>query len=76
MFTINSEIRKLITIKTADDKTEAEVLNKIHTQLVGNEDYINNNIILNDSSTRQDGTENEVRVYIFKESKTEPQITI
>ena len=51
-------------------------MEKIHEQLVGNQDYINSNIVLNDSSTRCDGTNNEVRVYIFDECKERPAINI
>ena len=51
-------------------------MEKIHEQLVGNQDYINSNIVLNDSSTRCDGTNNEVRVYIFDECKNRPVINI
>ena len=68
-------VKECITIKTEDGK-EFETMEKIHEQLVGNQDYIDSNIILNDSSTRRDGTKNEVRVYIFDECKNRPVIKI
>ena len=68
-------IKECITIKTEDGK-EFETMEKIHEQLVGNKDYIDSNIILNDSSTRYDGTKNEVRVYIFDECEKRPVIKI
>ena len=68
-------VKECITIKTEDGK-EFETMKKIHEQLVGNQDYVNSNIILNDSSTRCDGTKNEVRVYIFDECKERPAINI
>lgn len=69
-------LRRLIIIRTATDEEEFRVMDKIHDQLVGNEDYIECRIILNDSSTRRDGTENEVHVYIYDDSETDPEIKI
>ena len=68
-------VKECIIIKTEDWK-EFKKKEKIHEQLVGNQDYINSNIVLNDSSTRCDGTNNEVRVYIFDECKERPAINI
>ena len=68
-------VQECIIIKTEDGK-EFETMEKIHEQLVGNKDYIDSNIILNDSLTRCDGTKNEVRVYIFDECKKRPAIKI
>ena len=68
-------MKECIIIKTEEGR-EFETMEKIHEQLVGNKDYINSNIILNDSSTRCDGTKNEVRVYIFDECKKRPVIKI
>ena len=68
-------VKECIIIKTENGK-EFETMEKIHEQLVGNQDYINSNIVLNDSSTRRDGTKNEVRVYIFDECKNRPVIKI
>ena len=68
-------VKECIVIKTEDGK-EFETMEKIHEQLVGNQDYINSNIVLNDSSNRCDGTKNEVRVYIFDECKERPVIKI
>lgn len=68
-------VQECIIIKTEEGK-EFETMEKIHEQLVGNQDYINSNIVLNDSSTRCDGTNNEVRVYIFDGCKERPAINI
>lgn len=68
-------MKECIIIKTEEGR-EFETMEKIHEQLVGNKDYIDSNIILNDSSTRRDGTKNEVRVYIFHECKNRPVIKI
>ena len=68
-------VKECIIIKT-ENKKEFETMEKIHEQLVGNQDYINSNIVLNDSSTRCDGTNNEVRVYIFDECEKRPVIKI
>ena len=68
-------MKECIIIKTEEGK-EFETMEKIHEQLVGNKDYIDSNIILNDSPTRCDGTKNEVRVYIFDECKNRPVIKI
>ena len=68
-------VKECIIIKTENGK-EFKTMEKIHEQLVGNQDYINSNIVLNDSSTRCDGTNNEVRVYIFDECEERPTISI
>ena len=68
-------MKECIIIKTEEGR-EFKTMEKIHEQLVGNKDYIDSNIILNDSSTRRDGTKNEVRVYIFHECKNRPVIKI
>ena len=68
-------MKECIIIKTEEGR-EFETMEKIHEQLVGNKDYIDSNIILNDSLTRCDGTKNEVRVYIFDECKNRPVIKI
>ena len=68
-------VKECIIIKTENGK-EFETMEKIHEQLVGNQDYIDSNIVLNDSSTRCDRTKNEVRVYIFDECINRPAIVI
>ena len=46
--------------------TEGDVGNFIHNQLVGDIRYINCDIVLNDSSTRCDGSKDELHLYIAK----------
>lgn len=53
-----------------DDKEQMAVGNHIHEQLVGNKDYMNDNIILNTDEPC------EVNVYIFKECKEIPTLVI
>lgn len=73
---MDSQLRRQIIIKTASPEEEQRIMEKIYNQLVGNQDYIDCNIVLNDSSARNDGTKNEVHVYIFDESISDPEITI
>ena len=73
---MSEEVRRLIRINTNSKEEEFKIMNNIHKQLVGNEDYIENRIVLNDSSTRNDVTENEVHLYIFKDSISDPEIKI
>lgn len=73
---MDSQLRRQIIIKTASEEEEFRIAEKIHEQLVGNQDYIDCNIILNMSADRLDGTVNEVHVYIFDESESDPAITI
>lgn len=73
---MNEQLRRQITIKTSSQEEEFRIAEKIHEQLVGNQDYIDCNIVLNMSADRRDGTENEVHVYIFNDSGSDPTITI
>lgn len=70
------KLRRLITIQTSDEEETWKVLDKICTRLAGNDDYINNRIVVNTSDDRLDGTENEVRVYIYDDAESDPEITI
>ena len=62
------------------DNTKKEfkflVMGNIYNQLVGNWDYIDNRIVLNVSSTRNDGTEKEVHPYIFNDNISDLEIKI
>lgn len=70
------ELKRLYTFKTKTGDEERELLDKLHCQLAGNNDYVKNNIVLNDSSARGDGTLNEVRVYIFEECEVIPSLVL
>ena len=59
-----------IIIITNDNKEKMRIANLIHNQLVGNKDYINCNIILNDYY------ENEINLYVFNECENIPNIVI
>ena len=69
-------IRKTIIIKTNSHEEEWEVAKKIHEQLAGNEDYIENRIILSMSTEVPYEVENEVHLYIFEDAKSNPEIRI
>lgn len=73
---MDCNIRKTIIIKTRSKDEEYAVAEKIHNQLRGNNDYIDSRIVLNRSGDRKDGTENEVHLYIFEDSQTDPVIII
>lgn len=62
-------ILKYIQIEARDDKDLERIANGIHQQLVGNEDYRNNNILLNIDV-------DAVRLYFFEECKEIPDIVI
>lgn len=67
---MDNNLRMHITIRTINEKEQMEVGNSIHHQLVGNQDYIDNNIVLNID------TDNEVNLYIFKECENIPNIVL
>lgn len=67
---------KKIIIQLENEKAMYDVRDKVHEQLVGNKDYIDSNIVLNCSDDRNDGTKNEVHVYIFDECINVPSISI
>lgn len=73
---MDNELRKMIIVKTESTEEQSNVAEKIHRQLQGNDDYVESRICLNMSEDRQDGTVNEVHVYIFKDSKTNPEIIV
>lgn len=73
---MDSQLRRQIIIKTATEEEEARLLEKVYSQLVGNPDFVDCSIVVNDSSTRRDGTKNEIRIYIFDEAESDPEITI
>lgn len=60
---------KILKIYTHSDN-EYAIMNAIHSSLVGNDDYIDCSIVVNDSSTRCDGTFNEVHVIVSEDNCT------
>lgn len=68
---MTSEVMRKIEIATNTQEECLSIGTKIHEQLRGNQDYIDSNILLN--CTEGD---NVVRVYIFKECTTIPEIAI
>lgn len=69
-------LKKEIRIKCISSEACEKTMRSIHEQLVGNEDYINSNIILNDSETRRDETVNEIHLLFFEECENVPSIVI
>ena len=67
---MDEDLKMHITIRTTDKEEQIRVGNSIHFQLVGNKDYIDNNIVLNID------VENEVNLYIYKECENVPNIII
>lgn len=59
-----------IKILTPNDEEKMRIGKKIHEQLCGNPDYIDDRIILNIEE------ENEVWIGIFKDCENVPEITI
>ena len=67
---MDESLKMHITIRTIDEKEQMRIGNSIHHQLVGNKDYVDNNIILNID------VDNEVNLYIYKECENVPDIII
>ena len=67
---MDNDFKMQIIIITNDNKEKRRISNLIHNQLVGNKDYIDCNIILNDYY------ENEINLYIFNECENVPNIVI
>ena len=67
---MDNDFKMQIIIITKDNKEKRRIANLIHNQLVGNKDYINCNIILNDYY------ENEINLFIFNECENIPNIVI
>ena len=67
---MENDFKMHIIIITNDNKEKMRIANLIHNQLVGNKDYIDCNIILNDYY------ENEINLYVFNECENVPNIVI
>lgn len=66
----NKLFKKYIEIECSSNEEKVKIGELIHNQLKGNEDYINNNIILNIDE------DSKVILVIFNECKEEPKILI
>ena len=67
---MDEDFKMHIIIRTNDVKEKRRIANSIHQQLVGNKDYIDCNIILNDYY------EDEINLYISNECENVPNIII
>lgn len=72
MSKMDDGLAKEIIIKCGSSEEMCKIRDKIHDQLVGNIDYIDSNIVLNDGCV----DENSVWLGIFKECKEVPDIKI
>ena len=67
---MEDKLKMAIRIEVPDNDRRYEIGNAIHEQLVGNQDYIDSNIVLNIEEPRT------VKLYIFEECENIPKITI
>ena len=67
---------KQIIVKCENKEEMHKVRDSIHRQLAGSKDYVDSNVILNTDEDRNDGTSNEVHVYIMDECKIKPRIIL
>ena len=65
---------RILTINCLSKEETYSTRDKIHDVLKGHENYINSDIILNTDEERNDGTENEVRVYFLKEDEESKEL--
>ena len=67
---MEEKLKKEIIITVKNEKEQMRIANSIHHQLVGNQDYIDSNIVLSIDEN------NTVRLYIFEECENEPDIIL
>ena len=67
---------RILTIPCLSKEETYSTRDKIHDILKGHEGYINSDIIivLSTDEERNDGTENEVRVYFLKDDKESKEL--
>lgn len=68
-------VRKFVTIECETFEEMAAIREKIHNQLVGNQDYVDRNIVLNGSDDRYE-QDNSIHLIFFEECEEIPEITI
>ena len=62
---------KVITIKTKNTESMCNIRDDIHRQLIGNQDYIDSNIVLSENKI-----DNEVILLITEDVVNEPTIIL
>lgn len=67
---MHESLKMTITINVQSEEEQIKIGEMIHKQLKGNQDYIDDNIVLNVDAER------EIWIGIFKECKNIPKITI
>lgn len=68
---MENDVIKKVQITVLNSEEKFKLGDKIHCQLVGNQDYIDSNIVLN-----FDNDEHKINLYFFKECKNIPEILI
>lgn len=71
---MEENVKRHVRIFVPTDEERNRIGSKIHEQLIGNQDYIDNKIVLNIDLKGAEGY--EVNLYIFKDSKTLPDLIL
>ena len=65
---------RILTINCLSKEETRNTRDEIRDVLKGHKNYINMNILLDTDEERNDGTENEVRVYFLKEDEESKEL--
>ena len=65
---------RILTINCLSKEETRNTRDEIRDVLKGHKNYINMDILLDTDEERNDGTENEVRVYFLKEDKESKEL--
>ena len=65
---------RILTINCLSKEETHNTRDEIHDVLKGYKNYINSDILLDTDEERNDGTENEVRVYFLKEDEESKEL--
>ena len=65
---------RILTINCLSKEETSNTRDEIRDVLKGHKNYINMNILLDTDEERNDGTENEVRVYFLKEDEESKEL--
>ena len=65
---------RILTINCLSKEETRNTIDEIRDVLKGHKNYINMDILLDTDEERNDGTENEVRVYFLKEDEESKEL--
>ena len=65
---------RILTINCLSKEETHNTRDEIYDVLKGHKNYINSDILLDTDEERNDGTENEVRVYFLKEDEESKEL--